>query len=366
MEQKVRKRRGIQKKRYLLPFLLVLLAIGIRAALPYFVKEYVNRTLTDIPGYYGQVADIDLSLIRGAYVIKGLYLNRMDAGSQVPFLDFEKTDVSIEWKSLFRGKIVSEIIMTRPKVIYVFEDQHADVAPDPDPDDWSKALTDLVPIDINTLRITGGKVAFVQFTANPTVDLHLDQIALTATNLRNVESKETALPSEVHASAVSIGNGRVALDGRIDLVQRIPDLDISFSLEDTSAPALNAFTSHYAGVDFDKGNFSLYSEIAIADGFLKGYIKPILKDAKFIGKEDKFLEVLWEGFVGFFKFVLKNQNKNTLATKVPIEGDLNRVRSKIWPTIFNIFKNAWIEAFKGTIDEEIEFGEVKKEAKGKE
>tara|TARA_R110002020_G_scaffold21009_6_gene71387 strand:+ start:43580 stop:44680 length:1101 start_codon:yes stop_codon:yes gene_type:complete len=356
------KRSKMRKKRYVVPVILLLLLIALRIALPYIVKKYVNDTLADIPGYYGQVEDIDLSLIRGAYVIKNLYLNKVNAGSEVPFLDFEKTDISIEWKSLFRGKIVSEIIMTRPKVIYVFEDQQKDTVRDADGEDWSKALTDLVPIDINTLTVNGGKVAFVQLTADPTVDLHLDQLSLTATNLRNVVSKDMDLPSELHAKAVSIGNGNMVLDGRMNLVQRIPDMDMSLSLENSHAPALNAFTSHYAGIDFDEGDFSLYSEVVIADGFLKGYIKPILKDAKLIGKGDKFLDVLWEGFVGFFKFILKNHRNNTLATKVPLEGDLNAVQSKLWPTITNIFKNAWIQAFKGVVDGEIDYEQVKKEA----
>ncbi|MGB6150508.1 MAG: hypothetical protein WBG48_00840, partial [Pricia sp.] len=56
-----------------------------------------------------------------------------------------------------------------------------------------------------------------------------------------------------------------------------------------------------------------------------------------------------------FKFVLKNQSNNTLATKVPIEGDLSDVGTKIWPTVTNIFQNAWIKAFQGIVDDDIDF-----------
>ena len=81
-------------------------------------------------------------------------------------------------------------------------------------------------------------------------------------------------------------------------------------------------------------------------------------ETKLIGKEDGFLETLWEGFVGVFKFILKNQGTNTLATKAPIEGDLTNSKTKIWPTVFNIFKNGWISAFKGEVDEDIEYKDV--------
>ncbi len=83
-----------------------------------------------------------------------------------------------------------------------------------------------------------------------------------------------------------------------------------------------------------------------------------MKDAKLLGKEDGFLETLWEGFAGFFKFILKNKSKNTLVTKVPIEGDLNDVKSKTFPAVLNIIKNGWIKAFQEKVDDEIDFKQV--------
>jgi hypothetical protein len=283
-----------------------------------------------------------------------MYLNKGTAESQVPFLNFPKSDISIEWKSLFKGKIVSEIIMTSPEVIYVFEDQK-DESGDANVDDWTKALTDLVPIDINHFEVYDGKLAFVQLSAEPNIDLQINNLQLTADNLRNVVEKERILPSPIRASGVSIGKGKVSLEGNMNLVKEIPDMDLSFSLQDAEATALNDFTRHYAGLDFDKGTFGIFSEVAIADGHLVGYIKPLLTDTKLIGEDDGFLGVLWEGFVGFFKFILKNQGTDTLATKVPIEGDLNNVEAGIWPTVFNIFENAWIKAFTGEVDNDIEF-----------
>jgi len=365
MSSNDKRRRRYKKKRYTIPILIIVLLISVRLLLPFIVKKYVNDVLADIPGYYGQVSDIDISLIRGAYVIDSLYLNKVNAETEVPFLNFDKTNISVEWNALFKGKVVSEVILTKPEIIYVFEDQQ-DTLNNPDIDDWTKALTDLVPIDINHLEVIDGKAAFVEITAEPTLDLYLNSIQLNATNLRNVVQTERSLPSEVHATAVSIGQGDVKLDGKMNLVKQIPDMDVSFSLENSDVTAMNDFTNHYAGIDFAEGNFNLYSELAIADGFLTGYIKPLLKNSKLIEKDDKFFEKLWEGFVGFFKFILKNQKNDSLATKVPLEGDLNEVRGKILPTVFNIFKNGWISAYKGTIDDEVEFKDAEEGADKKD
>ncbi|QQX75719.1 MULTISPECIES: DUF748 domain-containing protein [Aequorivita] len=349
-----KKRSRFKKKRYTVPIIILILLIAFRLYLPTLVKNNINKVLANIPGYYGQVEDVDIALIRGAYVINGMYLNKGTAESQVPFLNFPKSDISIEWKSLFKGKIVSEIIMTSPEVIYVFEDQKEESG-DANVDDWTKALTDIVPIDINHFEVHDGKVAFVQLTAEPNIDLQIDKLELTADNLRNVVEKDRILPSPIRATGVSMGNGKVALEGNMNLVKEIPDMDLSFSLQDAQVTALNDFTRHYAGIDFESGTFGLFSEIAIADGHLVGYVKPLLTDTKLIGKEDGFLGVLWEGFVGLFKFILKNQGTDTLATKVPFEGDLNNVEAGVWPTVFNIFENAWIKAFTSETDNDIEF-----------
>lgn len=352
-------KRGFKKKRYIIPGIIFILLMAFRLYLPILVKNKVNEVLAEIPGYYGQVEDIDIALIRGAYVIKGMYLNKGTAESNVPFLKFPKSDISIEWKSLFKGKIVSEIIMDSPEVNYVFEDQKEESG-DADVDDWTKALTDLVPIDINHFEVHNGKIAFMQLSADPDIDLHIDQLELTADNLRNVVEKEHALPSPIKVTGVSMGGGNVSLEGRMNLIKEIPDMDISFSLEDADVTSLNDFTKHYAGLDFDKGKFSLFSEVAIADAHLVGYIKPMFTGTKLIGEGDSFLEVLWEGFVGIFKFILKNQGTDTLATKVPIEGDLDNLDAGTWPTVLNIFKNGWIQAFKGEVDEEIDFKDALK------
>jgi len=355
-----KKRRGFKKKRYIIPIIILILLIGFRLYLPTLVKNNINKILADIPGYYGHVEDIDIALIRGAYVINGMYLSKGTAESQVPFLKFPKSDISIEWKSLFKGKIVSEIIMYSPKVTYVFEDQKEETG-DADVDDWTKALTEIVPIDINHFEVHNGTVAFVQLSADPNIDLQINKLELTADNLRNVVEKQRILPSPIRATGVSIGNGKVSLEGNMNLVKEIPDMDLSFSLENAEATALNDFTNYYAGLDFDKGTVGVYSEIAIADGHLVGYIKPLLTDTQLIGEGDGFLEVLWEGFVGLFKFILKNQGTDTLATKVPIEGDLNNVEAGVWPTVFNIFKNGWIKAFSGDVDNAIDFKDAFKE-----
>ncbi len=357
-----KKRKAYKKKRYIFPILILILLVAARIYLPYWVKDKINETLADIPGFYGEVSDVDMALYRGAYVIEGMYLNKVDAGSQVPFLNFPKTDISIQWRPLFKGEIVAGILMINPEVIYVYEDQQSvPEGGEAEIEDWTKALTEIIPLEINEFKVHDGKFAFVQLETDPDIDIQVAKVELTASNLRNVIEKERVLPSPINATGVSFGGGAVSLDGEMNIIKEIPDMNLNFALENANATALNPFTRHYAGIDFEDGDFGLYSEIAIADGYFKGYVKPLLKDSKLIGKDDGFLGVLWEGFVGFFKFVLKNQGTDTLATRVPLEGDLNSVEAGILPSVINIFKNGWIHAFKGETDNSIEYKDAFKD-----
>lgn len=350
-----------KRKRYIILFTVVLLLVAFRIYLPTLVKNQINKTLANIPGYYGHVENIDIALYRGAYVIDKMYLNKVTAKSEIPFLNFPKTDISIEWKSIFKGKIVSEVYMIQPEIIYISEDQTGK-KDDADVDDWTKALTEIIPIDINHFEITNGKLAFVKLQANPNIDLQITNLDFYADNLRNAVNTSKTLPSPFKATGTSFGNGAIELKGNINLIKEIPDMDLTLSLKSSNATALNDLTNHYVGIDFEKGNFELYSEIAIADGYLKGYVKPMLANSKLIGKEDNILETIWEGFVGLFKFILKNQKTDTLALKVPLEGDLKNVEAAAWPTVFSIFENAWVEAFKGEVDNEITFKDAFRES----
>ena len=354
----------MRKKRFWLLLLLGLIILA-RILLPYFLERYINGVLKDIPGYTGYVEDIDVALYRGAYVIEGLHLDKVNADVSTPFLDFPKTDISIEWRALWKGKIVSEIILHDPVVNYIYEDQKKET-PEGKPEvaDWQRALMDIVPIEINHFQAINGKFSYVQFSEDPNIDLVLQHINLIATNLRNVENFDSALPSTVHATAVSFGGGSVLLEGKIDIMRRIPNLDMEFSLQKADVRALNETSLKFAGVDFASGTFELYAEAAIADGYIKGYLKPMFINTKLIGKEDKgVFEKLWEGFVGVFKFLFKNQETDTLATRTPFEGDLNEVDTGVLKTVLNIFKNAWFSAFSPRVEEDINYSDAKEASK---
>src|SRR5687768_15653105 len=91
---------------------VIVLLVVIRLILPYVVLHYANKSLAEMKGYYGRIRDIDLALIRGAYRIDSIYINKLDSvtNKQTPFFGSKEVDLSVEWKALFHGSIVGELV----------------------------------------------------------------------------------------------------------------------------------------------------------------------------------------------------------------------------------------------------------------
>ena len=85
---------------------ILVLLIAFRIALPYILLNLVNKELSHIPGYSGHVDDIDVALIRGAYKIKRIKLEKTGGKVPVPFFYADLVDLSLQWPSLFHQSVL--------------------------------------------------------------------------------------------------------------------------------------------------------------------------------------------------------------------------------------------------------------------
>jgi len=216
----------------------------------------------------------------------------------------------------------------------------------------------LMPLKINRFEIYDGKISYRDYHAQPKVNMYIDSLQLLATNLSNAEKEDNKLPSDLSLKGKTIGDGEVSLVCKADFLQPIPDFDANMEISNMDLKSINNFAKAYGKVDFEKGKFSLYSEMALADGKFEGYVKPIMEDVKVLDLEkekDGFLRKVWEGIVGVTEDILKNKGKNQFATQVPLEGRVDNVDTNVWRTILNVLKNGFIKAFSKSIDQSVEF-----------
>lgn len=349
------------KKRYIIPAAIVLLLVIIRLALPYIVKDYVNKTLSDMPGYTGHVSDVDLHIYRGAYKIEGLVLDKIDGDERVPFVEISAIDLSVEWKALFKGAITGEVILERPQLNFVASEEEADKEPTEEAAHWTETVQDLMPLTINRFEIIDGRINYLDFDSQPAVDIHMDSLQVLALNLTNTDDSTKALPSSVSIYGRTIGGGILQGEMDINALKEIPDFDLDIQLTQVDLTQLNDFIEAYGKFDIEKGSFSVFSEVKMIDGRLEGYVKPFFEDVKVLNwekdeEEGGFFRAAWEAVAGLVKEVGENQPRDEVATQVPISGNVNQPETDVWTTITNVLKNAFVEAFNKGIEGTVEAG----------
>jgi hypothetical protein len=336
---------------------LVVLLIIARLLLPYFVLRYVNKTLVDMGEYTGHVEDIDIQLIRGAYQIDDLRVRKINGNIKEPFIFIPKTDLSVEWKSLFRGRLVSEVECYNPKLNFAFSDNEASNQTGAEVD-WTAYLKKLLPISINRFAVIDGTINLTSLITQPRADLSLKKFQGEIRNIRNVEDKDKKLPSPVVASGDVPGyGGSMAFSANMNLLKVVPDFDYNLRFSDLQLVKINPLAREYANLDFEQGTMSVYSEMAMLDSKLNGYLKPLTKGMKIFKLNEHegrsvgkfFTELVAQAGTA----VLKNQKHDQVATRIPLNGTVEDIKTAIWPTVFGVLRNAYIEAFKGEFDNNI-------------
>lgn len=336
---------------------ILVLLVAFRLLLPGMVLRYANKTLANMDGYYGQVADIDIALYRGAYQIDSLYLNKVDSasGEQTDFFRVGRIDLSVEWRALFRGALVGELLFDAPTLIFTKEKAEAEAVAK-DTSDFRQLLQDFMPLRVDRFEVARGSIRYIDSTASPLVDIALEEAHIVAENLKNTTGDGEKLPSTIRAHAQAY-NGSLTLRVDLDAMAQHPTFDLTAEIEGANLPDLNDFFIAYGKFDVSQGTFGLYSEFAADEGRYKGYVKPIIKELEVVGLEDRddsFFQRAKEAVVDLIATLLENPKEEQVATRIPIEGDFGGTDVLVWEAVWQILRNAFIEALMPSIDHAID------------
>ena len=312
-------------------------------------------------GYYGHIDDIDIALYRGAYQINDMYLNKKDSasGKQTDFFKVKTIDLSVEWKALFHGSLVGELEFMDPKLIFT-KDKAELGEVKKDTNDFRKILKDFMPLRVNRFEVQNGSIHYVDKTSSPRVDIALTHTHILALNLTNAADSAKELSSSVTAQADAY-EGKLNFDMHLNPLAKAATFDLNADVKQVNLVLLNDFLKAYGKFDVHRGTFGLYTELAAKNGQFKGYVKPLIKNLDVVGPEDKndsFLHKIWESIVGGVGVVFRNQKKDQIATKVPLEGNFNDPHTNTLDAIWEVLRNAFIQALLPSVDNEININSV--------
>jgi hypothetical protein len=328
---------------------LALLLIGARAAAPTLIQRYVNRVLDRIEGYHGSIGDVDLSLLRGAYTIEDVRIDKDTGKVPVPLFRSREVDLSVEWRALFDGSLVGEVWLDRPEVNFVSGPRDAADQSGAE-GDWRKTVKELFPVKVNRITVRDGTVHFRNFASDPPVDVYLREVQATVRNLTNSEDLGGDMVAHAEVRARAMERGEIRAKAAIDPYADEPTFDLDASAKNIALTDWNDFLRAYARVDVQRGALSLYAELQAKDGRFDGYVKPFLENVDVLElreevPEQGFFASLWEAVVGGSAEIVQDQSEDRLATRIPISGDADAPQIGFWTTLGNVLKNAFIEAF---------------------
>jgi hypothetical protein len=348
------------KKRYIILISIALILIIIRLLLPGVLLNSINHSLEENEDYDGHVEDIDLSLYRGAYIIKGIEISKKEsAKTPLEQLNLVNIELALEWKALFKGRLAGHLIFNQPKVVFSAGDPDSLVK---DTVRFKMMAEKLMPLKVNRFEIINGSIHYIDNHSRPKVNVSLEQVNVVASNLSNVYDSINELPSTVSARAKAY-EGTMYVDMKLNALASQPAFDLNAELNNTNLVLLNDFFKAYGNFTVNSGSFSLFTEMAASKGSFEGYVKPIIKDLDVLGPEDRnrsIFQKAWEALVGAAGSILKNQKEDQVATKIPIEGSFRKPETKVLYAVGEVLKNAFIQALMPGIDNQINYRSVKR------
>lgn len=262
----------------------------------------------------------------------------------------------IEFAARVRRLSLPEITVERAKIGYVREPPAAaekGIVPTANrkATDGSGPRWDL---RLDRFRVADTELELTDRTRNPSYRLFVTRVSADVDGLATEPPGHTA---QARAHGKFMDAGDVAVAATFQPKARSADLNIKVEVSGTPMPKLNDLFRAYGKFDVYAGEFSLYSELRVHEGYMRGYVKPIFKDVEIYDKrqdaQKPFLKKVYEGVVDAASKLLKNPRHDQVATSTTVEGPVGNAKSSTWEVLGGLLENAFIKAILPGFDRQV-------------
>ena len=338
-----------RRTRLIIESVLLFLAIAFAIVwfyAPYFVRDYINNAFTNLPDYTGRVEWVRIHPITCSIDVYDFHIDKKSQNVPVHYFYSPRWNVSLQWTEILHGVERASVKIYNPRVNLVN-------GPDSGQSQtgisgvWIDAIKALIPWRINELQIHNGDVHFLDFHADPQVDLELSNLEIAAENMSNSKKLKVPLPATVKITANPLLTGSFEMDMAINFDEKFATFTQTFQMEHVPAVGANSALQKYLKVRVKSGEIGLYSELSGDKGAYSGYVKPFFKNLEFEPKpsDEGNLGAVWSGVLNTVKGIFENDDK-VVATQTPISGRIDDPHINAIAAITGVLWNAWIESLK--------------------
>jgi uncharacterized protein involved in outer membrane biogenesis len=333
---------------------VIAIVVVVHTYLAIWVRDYVNRKLSEIPGYRAHVAAVTLHLWRGAYEIHNIDIKKTSGEVPVPFFSAPLVDLSVQWHALLERAFVGNIEIHSPKMNLVNgSSEESRQAPVDEP--WAQKIKQLFPLKINRFAVHNGEIHYRDFSKQPKVDLTVDRVQMVAVNLTNSKKLSKNLIADIRIEGRPLREGEARAQISLDPYAAKPTFALNFELKDLSLVKVNDFAKAYGNFTFESGTLKVAMQASAKNGAYQGYIEPVFDHMGIFNPEhdaENPISMVWQAILGGITQIVRNYPKDRFGTKIPFSGTFEKPQPEILTTVFNAFRNAFVQAFEGKLENE--------------
>ena len=335
-------------------WLLVVVAtavIVVHTYLAIWVRDYVNRKLSEIPNYRSHVSAVTLHLWRGAYQVHNITIVKTSGKVPVPFFSAPLIDLSVQWRALFDGAWVGNIEFYRPKMNLV-NASNGENRQAPLDEPWAQKIKQLFPLRINRFAAHDGEIHYRDFSRQPHVNVVVDDVTLVGANLTNSKKLSKSLIADIRIEGRLLRTSDARSQISLDPYASRPTFAFNLEVKDVPLVKLNDFAKAYGGFTFKDGTLKMAMEASAKNGRYEGFVEPVFDHMTIFNEKsaENPVTFVWEAILGALTEIVRNYPKDRFGTKVPFSGTFEHPQPDIFTTIGNAFRNAFVKVFEGKLE----------------
>jgi hypothetical protein len=329
-----------KKKKVLLVIVsIVVILIVLRIALQPILLKKANKFLaTFSPVYSVHIDKISLSIFTGGYQFKKIIAELKE--DKKKFLEIEGIGVSMAWREIFKGRLVTDIEVTGVKFLVIKDIKKLQP---PKTEEKSKAKKQLFPIDIERFDLKDSSITFEGYESMDEKNyLTINDINGRMTNLTPNEKNPLSY-FNLKANMLD-PDATLKLAGALNMIKKPIVWDLDAEIRNFHLNLMNPYFKKHLPLTFTKGTLDLYSEAQSKEGTVKGYVKPFIRELDVVANKEKFKSAKHFGFeaiTAIANLVLREAKTKSVATKVDftydkkLNFDSGKVLSKTLKHAFN-------------------------------
>lgn len=195
------------------------------------------------------------------------------------------------------------------------------------------------------VSLLNSEIGFVNKTTRPNYRLFLSALEIHLTRFSN---QFVDGPAVVRLAGKFMGSGKTTVGATFQPENRGPHFALAASIENTRLRTMNNLLRAHGNFDVVRGFFSVYSELRVANGTMRGYVKPLFKDMDVYDshqdQEKNLFQKIYEALIGGASKALENMPRDEVATRVEISGPLENPQASTWQVLINLIQNAFFQS----------------------